>query len=212
MTRKHLLRMFVCRQCRLTAAIGNAYRSYRQLTFTTSNALSYRKLSILPNLAIINHSSTNDDEEHIVESIDHPPRYQQRKPYFFQSTKPITGLFGYTSLQHPTDLVTSAQETLRQAKALVDLVCRTINDEKELRKVVKRLDRLSDLICSVVDGAEVVKNVHPDSRWVAAAKEAHLVLSDYLNQLNTHTGLYKVNHLSSQWGSYRIQIALAVRS
>ncbi|KAJ3087388.1 Mitochondrial intermediate peptidase [Quaeritorhiza haematococci] len=60
-----------------------------------------------------------------------------------------------------------------------------------MRKTVKRLDKLSDILCSVVDTAELVRNVHPEAGWVEGANRAHAVLSNFLNRLNTHSGLYE---------------------
>ena len=59
-------------------------------------------------------------------------------------------------------------------------------------KVVKNLDRLSDLLCSVVDLAEFVRNAHPDQKWVASANNLYESLSEFMNVLNTHVGLYNV--------------------
>ena len=59
-------------------------------------------------------------------------------------------------------------------------------------KVVKNLDRLSDLLCSVVDLAEFVRNAHPDPKWVASANNLYESLSEFMNVLNTHVGLYNV--------------------
>ncbi|KAJ3018899.1 Mitochondrial intermediate peptidase [Thoreauomyces humboldtii] len=60
-----------------------------------------------------------------------------------------------------------------------------------MAKTVKRLDRLSDILCSVVDSAELIRNVHPDTRFIRAANDAHHALSSIINQLNTHTRLYQ---------------------
>lgn len=59
-------------------------------------------------------------------------------------------------------------------------------------KVVKNFDRLSDLLCSVIDLAELVRNAHPDDAWREAANEAYEGLCGFMNVLNTHTGLYDV--------------------
>lgn len=63
---------------------------------------------------------------------------------------------------------------------------------------MKRLDRLSDLLCSVVDTAELVRHVHPEPSWVEASNEAHALMSNYLNTLNTNTELYDALKLASQ--------------
>ncbi|TPX60897.1 hypothetical protein PhCBS80983_g01423 [Powellomyces hirtus] len=63
-----------------------------------------------------------------------------------------------------------------------------------MAKTVKRLDRLSDILCSVVDSAELIRNVHPDKKFVDAANDAHMALSSIINQLNTHQELYQSLH------------------
>jgi len=59
-------------------------------------------------------------------------------------------------------------------------------------KVVKNLDRLSDMLCSVIDLAELVRNSHPDPEWVQGANDAYEQLCEYMNVLNTNVGLYEV--------------------
>ncbi|CCG83405.1 Mitochondrial intermediate peptidase [Taphrina deformans PYCC 5710] len=56
--------------------------------------------------------------------------------------------------------------------------------------VIKAFDRLSDTLCSVLDLAEFVRNSHPDQRYVAAAEQAYGILHGFMNQLNTHVGLF----------------------
>lgn len=63
-----------------------------------------------------------------------------------------------------------------------------------MMKVVKNLDRLSDLLCSVIDLAELVRNAHPAEQWRDAANEAYEGLCGFMNVLNTHTGLYEVSY------------------
>lgn len=109
---------------------------------------------------------------------------------------PATGLFG-SVFKSPKDFARIVQEKTQQADRLVDLVC-SKNSSPKL--TVKRLDRLSDMICSIVDSAEVVRHIHPDPQMSQAANSAHVSLSNYLNRLNTHTGLYKVDKDSNSPG------------
>ena len=99
-----------------------------------------------------------------------------------------------------------AQQTLARAQLLVDRIDRagsvdasTPEVAKELKEVVRNLDRLSDLLCGVIDMAELVRNAHPNPEWAEAANAAYEYLCGYMNVLNTHTGLYSVleNILSS---------------
>jgi intermediate peptidase len=59
--------------------------------------------------------------------------------------------------------------------------------------VVKNLDRLSDLLCGVIDLCELVRNVHPDEAWVSESDSTYERLCSFMNELNTDTGLYKVS-------------------
>ncbi|KAI9005636.1 hypothetical protein DFJ74DRAFT_691592 [Hyaloraphidium curvatum] len=102
-----------------------------------------------------------------------------------------TGLFGDLALTSPDALLKHSRRALKRANAIVERVCSPPSGPEDLYRVVRRLDRLSDVVCSVVDAAEVIRNIHPDPRWVAAADEVHAQLSSYLNQLNTHQGLYE---------------------
>lgn len=63
---------------------------------------------------------------------------------------------------------------------------------RDLLIQVKQVDRLSDLLCSVIDLAELVRNLDPNSEWIKHAEVAYQELCYYMNQLNTHVDLYKV--------------------
>lgn len=109
------------------------------------------------------------------------------------SGAPTSGLFGSPSLPDPSAFVPLAQRTLVRAQLLVSrIVSAPANGDGEMRKVVKNLDRLSDLLCSVIDLAELVRNAHPSDAWRDAANEAYEGLCGFMNVLNTHTGLYDV--------------------
>jgi intermediate peptidase len=61
----------------------------------------------------------------------------------------------------------------------------------ELGRVVQDLDRLSDLLCRVIDMSDFVRSTHPDRIIVQAAHEAYSAMFEYMNILNTTTGLYQ---------------------
>ena len=105
-----------------------------------------------------------------------------------------TGLFQIPNLNSPQDFISLAQQTLARAQLLVDRIVRADQHAttEELTKVVRNLDRLSDLLCGVIDMAELVRNAHPDPYWAEAANAAYEYLCGYMNVLNTHTGLYRV--------------------
>jgi intermediate peptidase len=126
------------------------------------------------------------EDKALVTIFDHP------KSTFGSSSFSTTGLFGHRSLTHPGALVALTDATLIRAQLLTDRILRARESRQELHLVVKNLDRLSDLLCGVIDLAELVQNAHPERLWIDAANFAHEKLCNFMNVLNTHTGLYAV--------------------
>lgn len=58
--------------------------------------------------------------------------------------------------------------------------------------MVKNLDRLSDLLCGVIDLAELIRNAHPDPSWVQSAEHVYEKMCEFMNVLNTHVEMYEV--------------------
>ena len=117
-------------------------------------------------------------------------------PYPTSSTSsPPSGLFLLQPLHSPTSLPPLTDRTLIHARHLVQRICAAPSDPsgRELRLVVKNLDRLSDLLCGVIDMCELVRNVHPDEDWIVEAEKAYERLCSFMNELNTNKGLYKVS-------------------
>ncbi|KAI8902713.1 hypothetical protein BC833DRAFT_228301 [Globomyces pollinis-pini] len=104
-----------------------------------------------------------------------------------------TGLFGYDGLDKPQGLIKAAAACIQQATFIVEQVCNADSPD-ELRKTIKRTDTISDILCSVLDSAEFIRNVHPDSQFVDAANTVSQALNTFLSQLNTHQGLFKALH------------------
>lgn len=114
------------------------------------------------------------------------------------STSP-TGLFLQPSLTTPAAFPAIADRTILRAQVLVERICTPVSAPESLEGaeraflvMVKSLDRLSDLLCGVIDLAELVRNVHPEEDWNEGANEAYEELCGYMNVLNTHVGLYEV--------------------
>nr|QPG55757.1 mitochondrial intermediate peptidase [Auricularia cornea] len=130
----------------------------------------------------------SQDDESIVDFFDRP----QGKSWFRTYAAGTTGLFLQPSLTHPSAFRHVADAALKKAQALVDRILRAPGSATELRKVVKNLDRLSNVLCGVIDLAELVRHAHPDPRWIDAANDAYAILFEYMNVLNTHVDLYNV--------------------
>ena len=120
--------------------------------------------------------------------------FDQPNGTFRPSSLSHTGIFGHPTLTTPSGLTGLADATLLRAQLLTERILRARESRDELFKVVKNLDRLSDLLCSVIDLAELVRNAHPDRSWVDSANETYEKLCEFMNVLNTHVGLYDVRH------------------
>ena len=105
------------------------------------------------------------------------------------------GLFLFPAVRQPSDMQRLTSRTLIHGRAIVDRICAAPTapgGERELRLVVKNLDRLSDLLCGVIDMCELVRNVHTDMAWIRECDAAYERLCSFMNELNTDQGLYKV--------------------
>jgi mitochondrial intermediate peptidase len=116
---------------------------------------------------------------------------------WFSAQSP-TGLFGHDSITEPQALTALADATLVRAKLLTERILQARQSREEMLKVIKNLDRLSDMLCGVIDLAELVRNSHPDQNWVRASNEAYESLCEFMNVLNTHVELYEVRLSLSQ--------------
>lgn len=99
-------------------------------------------------------------------------------------------MFQNKDLTSPAGFQTYANRTLEKARALVNKIVKAQSPE-ELLHVVKDLDRLSDLLCRVIDMADFVRSTHPTKEIVVAAREAYGLMYEYMNILNTTTGLHE---------------------
>ncbi|KWU44347.1 mitochondrial intermediate peptidase [Rhodotorula sp. JG-1b] len=132
--------------------------------------------------------------DHVLhEAFDTPAAAYAAAP----SASAPSGLFNQPAFKTPADFPALAHRTTLRAKVLVERLCRPAPAPESLEQaeraflaMVKNLDRLSDLLCGVIDLAELVRNVHPDPEWVEGANAAYEQLCEYMNELNTHVGLY----------------------
>ncbi|KAJ3567992.1 hypothetical protein NP233_g6003 [Leucocoprinus birnbaumii] len=156
-------------------------RSVRTLATSSKSAFIFR------GCLLAKHASTaTTDDRTIVSLFDSP-----HATFKYPSSSP-TGLFGHNQLSHPNTFISLADATLVRAQLLTNRILNARSSRDELLKVVKNLDRLSDMLCSVIDLAELVRNAHPDRNWVAAGNQVYEKLCEFMNVLNTHVGLYEV--------------------
>ncbi|KAJ5584338.1 Mitochondrial intermediate peptidase [Penicillium hispanicum] len=61
----------------------------------------------------------------------------------------------------------------------------------DYRALARNLDRLSDVLCRVIDLSDFIRTIHPDPRIQEAATQAYALMFEYMNVLNTTTGLHE---------------------
>lgn len=186
-----------------TASNVNPYKSLQpiydtRLGFTSKPIISQRRLSTLSSLLqaqpiSVHHStsfSITQQEDELLSQFDSPSVSASST----STTIPASGLFLHPSLDSPQSFLSLTQKTLFRAQLLVSrIISAPQNGENEMQKVVRNLDRLSDLLCGIIDFAELIRNASPDPNWVEAANAGYEYLCGYMNVLNTSTGLYDVS-------------------
>jgi mitochondrial intermediate peptidase len=124
---------------------------------------------------------------------------------FAQTAKGSSGLIGNKFLTSPKGFQEFAETSLRRCKRLVEktLAASTV---EEYRAIPRDLDRLSDLLCRVIDLSDFVRSIHPDHNIQSAATESYSLMFQYMNELNTTTGLnkqlkkaFEMPEVTSQW-------------
>ena len=119
-----------------------------------------------------------------------------------------TGIVGNRYLARPDGFVDFVTITLQRCNVVVEKVEKA-STIPEYKSLVKELDRLSDLLCRVIDLADFVRGTHPDRRVQAAASKAYAIMFQYMNQLNTTTvlndQLKKAAAIPEVWDSWTEQ-------
>ncbi|KAF9977952.1 Mitochondrial intermediate peptidase [Actinomortierella ambigua] len=103
------------------------------------------------------------------------------------------GLFLYPSLKTPETFLGSVNAAIARGYLLVERIAHAPErGEQEMKKVIKLFDRLSDVLCKVIDAAELVRCLHPDPAWRQSAETVYEELFSWMNTLNTDPRLYSV--------------------
>ncbi|KAI1374047.1 mitochondrial intermediate peptidase-like protein [Hypoxylon crocopeplum] len=139
----------------------------------------------------VDHTSSDlkHDDSLLRQIFDSPPTFKDfARPFSKVGARENVGLFRNKYLTSPQGFLIFANVTINRAQKLVHKVLNasTLEDYKAL---VRDLDRLSDLLCRVLDVSDFVRVTHPDEKIQAAASQAWSLVYQYMNQLNTATGL-----------------------
>ncbi|ESS35952.1 peptidase family M3 protein [Toxoplasma gondii VEG] len=72
---------------------------------------------------------------------------------------------------------------------------------KEARRAVQALDAVSNTLCKVADGSELLRQVHPDPRWKQAGAEVVAHVQDFMSRVNVNNKVYdKLHRLTEALG------------
>jgi mitochondrial intermediate peptidase len=124
-----------------------------------------------------------------------------------------SGLIGNKYLTTPKGFQAFAESAIQKCEALVKktLAASTI---PEYASMAKDLDRVSDLLCRVIDLSDFIRATHPDVKWARAASEAYALVFEYMNVYNTETGLnsqlkkaLSMMEVTSQWSNEEKTVA-----
>ncbi|KAI5291130.1 Mitochondrial intermediate peptidase [Ascosphaera aggregata] len=99
-----------------------------------------------------------------------------------------SGLLQNQYLTSPEGFHDFAIASLRKCQRIVDKVL-AANTFEDYKNAVKDCDQLSDMLCRVMDIAEFIRMNHPNSEFQSAAGDAHAMMFQYMNVLNTTPGL-----------------------
>lgn len=133
----------------------------------------------------VDHSASSAHDDAVLRSLFDAPA-SRSFPKF--SLKKSQGLFKNRYLTSPDGFLRFAKANLERATKIVHRVLNA-SSVQEYQAVVRDLDRLSDLLCRVLDLSDFVRMTHPDPRFQDAAANAWALVYQYMNQLNTMTGL-----------------------
>lgn len=170
--------------CRVSQAIRNSAKR----TIARNPLASTTKIAAAPSSSLATAPEIIDHD--ITPFFNRPSASSYQNALTFT---PNSGLFGQPELASPQSFSDLACRTVTRAKLLVERIHRAPASHTELLKVVKNFDRLSDMLCGVIDAAELIRHSHPDKHWVNAANEVYESLCSYMNVLNTDVTLYKVS-------------------
>ena len=98
------------------------------------------------------------------------------------------GLFGIPLLRNAKGWNVLTDNVLLKSESLLS----KIQNENNPKKIIHTLDNISEILCSVVDPAELCRNVHPSEDYVFSSTESIDRITTYIHQLNTNPKVYEI--------------------
>ena len=127
------------------------------------------------------------------------------------------GLLQNVYLNSPEGFRRFADTSLEKCRKVVSKIL-GVSTLEGYRNIVKDLDRLSDLLCRIIDLSDFVRSTHPDPLFQHEAAQAHALMYEYMNTLNTTTGLNdQLRHaledaeVTKAWSEEEMKVAQILR-
>ncbi|KAK3941541.1 mitochondrial intermediate peptidase [Diplogelasinospora grovesii] len=178
-------RSWVCSSCsRLLRRTSPIDRQRRWLSVGSKAGAA--EAAARPHIPVDNAATGQQHDDALLRQMFDSPRVW--KDYVKRARLQSTGLFENAYLTHPEGFLVFARLSLKKARTIVDKVLNASTLE-EYRAIVKLLDRLSDILCRVLDTADFIRGAHPDRAMQRMASEAWEMVYEYMNELNTTAGL-----------------------
>ncbi|KAL2123236.1 hypothetical protein VTJ04DRAFT_3691 [Mycothermus thermophilus] len=174
---------WICSTCR-RLRLPHDYRQQRR-SFATSRPIA-PWVKVQPITPASHAPLVRHDDASLRAIFDQPDFWAE---FSRVSNGPRVGLFRNSYLKDAKGFYTFANVSLQKARAIVERVL-AASTVDEYRAIVRNLDRLSDILCRVLDMADFVRIAHPDRYTQRCANSAWEMVYQYMNELNTMTGLH----------------------
>lgn len=136
-----------------------------------------------------NPSIAHDDRtlRQVFDSSDFWKDFSSKQKYHHGKNK-SAGLFQNRYLSEPAGFERWANNVLQKCQKIVAKVLQ-YDSIDQYKRITRDMDRLSDLLCRVIDLSDFIRSVHPDRQIQHAASQAYAMMFQYMNILNTTRGL-----------------------
>ncbi|KAH9880059.1 Mitochondrial intermediate peptidase [Plenodomus biglobosus] len=178
---------WICQQC-----LRQALRP-RRFNSTVAAAASQHALArdshAPPAAALHGRSASGKTDDEALRSVFDKAAFWDSFTRSAARQQAPAGIIGNKYLTHPEGFVDFVSITIQRCNAVVQKVS-AAQSPLDFRQIVKDLDKLSDLLCRVIDLADFVRGTHPDRKFQIMAVKAYQTVFQYMNQLNTTPVLY----------------------
>jgi mitochondrial intermediate peptidase len=157
----------------------------RRYISTATNAVTGLEADNIP---VVYQALENDKDESTLQKMFDSQPYWQDFSQSSSATRRDEGLLGIQYLRSPEGFLQFVQVTKQKCDKLVakTLAASTLD---EYRAMARDMDRLSDLLCRVIDVSDFMRVFHHNAAVIKAATEAYEHMFEYMNVLNTTAGL-----------------------